>query len=134
MNLTEMLLSSDISDFKVPEKELEIKRLSSLYKQPFVITFRAIRPDEEEEIQRDCMSITKDGVEVDSSRMKYLTVAKCLLSPDVRNKELQKKFSAENHMELLKRLFLIGEVSAVYEQIQELSGYGKDKVEEVKNS
>lgn len=133
MNLTEMLLSSDISEFKVPEKELEIKRLTSLYKQPFIITFRAIRPDEEEEIQRDCMTINKDGVEVDSSRMKYLTVAKCLLSPDVRNKELQKKFNAENHMELLKRLFLIGEVSAVYEQIQELSGYGKDKVEEVKN-
>lgn len=129
-----MLLSSDIHEFKMPEKELEIKRLSSLYKQPFIITFRAIRPDEEEEIQRDCMTITKDGVDLDSSRMKYLTVAKCLLNPDIRNKELQRKFTAENYMELMKKLFLIGEVSAVYEQIQELSGYGKDKVEEVKNS
>lgn len=133
MNITEMLLASDINEFKMPEKELEIKRLSNLYQQPFNINFRAIRPDEEEEIQRECMTITKDGVELDSSRMKYLTVAKCLLSPDVRNKELQSKFNAENYMELLKKIFLIGEVSAVYEQIQELSGYGKDKVEEVKN-
>ncbi|MFZ5987084.1 MAG: phage tail assembly chaperone [Bacillota bacterium] len=134
MNLTEMLLASDINEFRMPEKELEIKRLSNFYKQPFIITFRAIKPDEEEEIQRDCMTITKDGVNLDSSRMKYLTVAKCLLNPDVRNKELQKKFNAENYMELIKKLFLIGEVSAVYDQIQELSGYGKDKVEEVKNS
>ncbi len=133
MNLTEMLLASDISEFSMPEKELEIKRLSNLYRHPFVITFRAIRPDEEEEIQRDCMTITKDGVDLDSSRMKYSTAAKCILSPDIRNKELQKKFNAENHMELLKKMFLIGEVSAVYDQIQELSGYGKDKVEEIKN-
>lgn len=134
MNLTEMLLSNAIEDFKLPEMELEIKRLSELYKQPFVITFRAIKPDEEEDIQKDCMTITKDGVDVDSSKMKYLTVAKCLLSPDVRNKDLQAKFKAANYMELLKKLFLIGEVSAVYDQIQELSGYGKNKVEEVKNS
>ncbi len=134
MNLTEMLLTNDICEFKLPEKELEIKRLSEIYKLPFVITFRAIRPDEEEDIQRDCMSITKDGVDIDSSRMKYLTVAKCIKNPDIRNKELQKKFNVENHLELLKKLFLIGEVTAVYEQIQELSGYGKDKVEEVKNS
>ena len=133
MNLTEMLLASDISEFRMPEKELEIKRLSGLYRHPFVITFRAIRPDEEEEIQRDCMTITKDGVDLDSSRMKYSTVAKCIINPDIRNKELQKKFNTENHMELLKKLFLIGEVSAVYDQIQELSGYGKDKVEEIKN-
>ncbi|MCX7710064.1 MAG: hypothetical protein N2484_09455 [Clostridia bacterium] len=134
MNLTEMLLSNDINEFKMPEKELEIKRLSELYKQPFIITFRAIKPDEEEEIQRDCMTITKDGVDIDSSKMKYLTAGKCLMNPDIRNKELQKKFNAANYMELLKKLFLIGEVTAIYEQIQEISGYGKDKVEEVKNS
>lgn len=134
MNLTEMLLTNDINEFKLPEKELEIKRLSGLYKAPFIITFRAIKPDEEEEIQRDCMAITKDGVDIDSSKMKYLTVGKCLLNPDIRNKELQKKFGVTNYMELLKKLFLIGEVTAVYEQIQEVSGYGKDKVEEVKNS
>lgn len=133
MNITELLLSSDINEFKMPEKELEIKRLSDLYKQPFVITFRAIKPDEEEEIQRDCMTITKDGVDIDSSKMKYQTVGKCLISPEVKNKELQKKFGAANYMELMKKLFLIGEVTAIYEQIQEISGYGKDTVEEVKN-
>jgi hypothetical protein len=134
MNLTDMLLSNDISEFKMPEAEIEIKRLSKVYGQPFVITFRAIKPDEEEDVQKDCMTITKDGVDVDSSRMKYLTVAKCLISPDIRNKELQQKFSSPNHVELLKKLLLIGEVTAVYDEIQLLSGYGKDKVEEVKNS
>ncbi len=134
MNLTEMLLSNDINEFKLPEKELEIKRLSALYKQAFIIRFRAIRPDEEEEIQRDCMTITKDGVEVDSSKMKYLTAARCMLDPDIKNKDLQKKFKAPNFMELLKKLFLIGEITSVYDEIQELSGYGKNKVEEVKNS
>ncbi|RCX13263.1 XkdN-like tail assembly chaperone [Anaerobacterium chartisolvens] len=134
MNLTEMLLSNDINEFKLPEKELEIKRLSALYKQAFIIRFRAIRPDEEEEIQRDCMTITKDGVEVDSSKMKYLTAARCMLDPDIKNKDLQNKFKAPNFMELLKKLFLIGEITSVYDEIQELSGYGKNKVEEVKNS
>ncbi|MCX8132020.1 MAG: hypothetical protein N3I35_18225 [Clostridia bacterium] len=134
MNITEMLLANDISEFRLPEKELEIKRLSGLYKQPFIIRFRAIRPDEEEEIQRDCMTITKDGVDVDSSKMKYMTAAKCIIDPDTKNKELQKKFGAPNYMELLKKLFLIGEITAVYDEIQEISGYGKNKVEEVKNS
>lgn len=133
MNLTDMLLSNDISEFRMPEAEMEIKRLSKIYNQPFVITFRAIKPDEEEEIQKDCMTITKDGVEIDSSRMKYLTVARCLINPDIRNKELQQKFSASNHIELLKKLLLIGEVTAVYDEVQVLSGYGKDRVEEVKN-
>lgn len=134
MNLTDILLSNDISELAMPEADMEIKRLSKTYNQPFIITFRAIKPDEEEEVQKECMTITRDGVEVDSSRMKYLTVAKCLKSPDVKNKELQQKFGAANHVELLKKLLLIGEVTAVYEEIQTLSGYGKDKVEEVKNS
>lgn len=134
MSLTDMLLSNDINEFRLPEANMEIKRLSRTYGQPFTITFRAIRPDDEEEVQKDCMTITKDGVEIDSSRMKYLTVAKCLADPDIRNKELQQKFNAANHIELLKKLLLIGEITAVYDEIQILSGYGKDKVEEVKNS
>lgn len=133
MNLTEMLLSSDIKDFELPTKELEVKRLSEVYKQPFIVCFRAMRPDEEEEVQRDCMTITKDGVSVDSSKMKYMTAAKCLINPDIKNKELQSKFQVPNHFELLKKLLLVGEVTAVYEEIQKLSGYGKDKVEEIKN-
>lgn len=135
MNLTEILLSNEIDGAKValPEKEMEIKRLSAVYKQPFIVKFMAITPDEEDEIQKDCMTITKDEVQLESAEMKYRTLGACLIDPDIKNKDLQKKFKAANYMEFLKTMFLPGEVSSIYDEIQKISGYGKDKVKEVKN-
>ena len=48
-------------------------------------------------------------------------------------KELQKKFKVPHGKELVKRLLLSGEISALADTITELTGYKEDLIEEIKN-
>jgi hypothetical protein len=49
------------------------------------------------------------------------------------NKALMEKFKVATGRELVQKLFLPGEVFALYSFINEISGYGSNAITEVKN-
>ena len=57
-----------------------------------------------------------------------------MVSPDVRNSDLQKHFGCASPKDLMEKLFNGGEISKIADVVTNLSGYGKDTEKKVKNS
>ena len=57
-----------------------------------------------------------------------------MVSPDMKDRELQKHFGCATPKDLLDKFFNGGEISKIADAVTELSGYGKDKKKKVKNS
>ena len=53
--------------------------------------------------------------------------------PMFKNKDLLSKFKAQTPKELVRKLFLSGEIASIYGEISGLSGFGDNAVQEVKN-
>lgn len=134
MTNIDLLLGADISKFQKPKLELEIKRLTKIFGQPFTINLEALTPDEYEEIQNNCVNISKKGEleDIDTSEMQIHTILKGLKSPDMKNKDLMAHFKVPTPKELVKKLFLPGEISEIANKISQLSGFGQDAIEEIK--
>lgn len=134
MNLVEKLLKMDATPFTEREtKEIEIKRLSEKFGEPFIVTVGAI--DAERFIELSSEMLGNNG-KVDFSKSfntNALLVCEGVISPDLKNKDLQAHFKAQTPKELAKILFK-GEISKLSNAITELSGFGSDdEDEELKN-
>lgn len=128
----EILLKLDPSKVKLPQNEVEIKRLSELTGEAVVFKIQALTPDQMEEIQENAIKDLKT-VDIDIQEMKVFTVLAGVVEPSLKDKDLQKQFNAQTPKDLLYKLLLSGEIDAIYKEIQELSGYGDDAVKELKN-
>ena len=53
--------------------------------------------------------------------------------PMMKNKDLMAKFKAQTPKELVRKIFLSGEIANIYGTISELSGFGDNAIKEVKN-
>lgn len=134
MNLVDKLLKMDVTPFTEREtREIEIKRLSDKFGEPFIVTVGAI--DTERFIELSSEALDKSG-KVDYSKsynISALLVCEGIISPDLKNKDLQAHFKASTPKELAKTLFK-GDISKISSVITELSGFGgEDEDEEIKN-
>lgn len=134
MNLVDKLLKMDITPFTEREtKDIEIKRLSEKFGEPFIVTVGAI--DTERFIELSSESLDKNG-KIDyakSYNASALLVCEGIISPDLKNKDLQAHFKASTPKELAKILFK-GEITKLSSAISELTGFGgEDEDEEIKN-
>ena len=131
MNTVELLLKTDAGKItEYPSKELEIKRLSDITGTPFMVTVRAISGRRFTELV-DNIYDSKGNV---STKRAYetnilLTVAG-LVSPDLKDRDLQEHFGVRTPKDLAEKIFKGGEISMIADEITELSGFGKEEKEE----
>ncbi|QAT40834.1 hypothetical protein [Clostridium sp. JN-9] len=132
MNKLDLLLKIDVNKLIRPTKEIEITRLSNILGEPFTITCQAVTADEFAELQNS-VSLSVDGdISVDKN-IQVQTVLIGSKDPDFGNQKIVEYFGAVTAAEAINKIFLPGEISAIYTTITELSGFGKDAVKEVKN-
>ena len=136
-NTLAILLGADRGKLRLmPTKEVEITRLSELIGQPVIFTIRALTGEEFQEAQQAALSLTKRGEveDVDSRMLQVMCVLNGTQDPNLKDKQLLEMYEAATPDQLLNGSFLLpGEVSQLFNAIQELSGFGEDAVAEVKN-
>ena len=124
-NLLDLIMASDKSSFERPTKELRLKRLSKKLGGDAVITIRAIGFDRLEELRE--MN--------DAGRLRLMIVAEGLQGLDLSSPALREHLGVDTKLpktEVLKALFLPGEIDDIYLEISRLSGYNSETVEEIK--
>lgn len=137
VNVMELLLGSDIGEIKLPTKQVEILRLSALYGAPFVVTCKALSPEKYEEVQDMALDVQGKDVDLDVNLLQLFVVLEGVCdeteNPMFKNKDLMKKFKAQTPKELVRKILLSGEIANLYGEISQLSGFGDNAVQEVKN-
>ena len=119
MSIFDKLLETDADLLRKKEgKRMELQRLSDLIGEPFVLE---INPLTQEQI--DYIGEAK-GKQNDDQ---YLTVLESvrLEGCKLTDKRLLEKFKVHTGVDLLRQLFLPGELQSIYLMIIELTGYGK---------
>jgi hypothetical protein len=129
MNAIEKLLKLDSNKLQLPTKEVEVGRLSDLTGEQFILELQAVSAPETESI-RDMA--TKNN-EVDILEVRKGLILAGVKEPNLRDETLRKHFSSATPYDLIDKLFLPGEIEAIYDQISKLSGYDDGAVAEVKN-
>lgn len=138
MKLTELLLSTNPEQVTVlPSETFEVTRLSEAFGNAFVVNLQAIPSKRMTEIQQRNMSIDGDGrQDINLYDLQLSLLADGIVDKDFNNVEVL-KYGAATKKDLFEKLFLAGEIAAISEKINKLSGYDKEKnkkiAEEVKN-
>lgn len=133
-----VLLGADRGKLRlVPKRQVEVKRLSDLAGEPVVFTIRALTGEEIQDANDAAMKLSKRGEleNMDGSTLQCMTVLYGTMDPDLKSRELLDLYGAATPEMLVKEsgFLLPGEVAALFNAIQELSGYGEGAVETVKN-
>ena len=132
-----VLLGADRGKLRlVPTRQVDMKRLSFAAGEPVIFTVRALTGDEFQDAQDASMRITKRGEveDMDTRAMQINCVLSGIKEPDLKSHELQEIYEASTPDELLDGRFLLpGEVTHLFTIIQDLSGFGEDAIEEIKN-
>lgn len=115
----DLLLKSDITNIR--EKKIKVKRLSTKEK-PFVLTLRSLNYNKVAEIK----ALTGDDTPL------HIMMAG-VVDPDFKkSQDLMDKFQALTPVELIKKIFLPGEIEDISREIEKLSGYRETTIEELK--
>ena len=115
----ELLLKCNTAE--LPKKELRMKRLSEAAGGDVVFSIQAINFNEGSEIKGR-----------KSEDIPLFVILEGVVSPDLKNAELMKKYKAATPIEMLKELLLPGEIEDLSREIETLSGYRGSTVEEIK--
>lgn len=134
MNLVEKLMKLDRGKLKeIPTGTVEIKRLSELMGEPFLVKCKALSGERYTEIS--AQMIGSDG-EADFGKV-YLTstllVTEGVIEPNLTDPELLKHFGCTTPKDLAEVLFQGGDMQKVSDLITNLSGYGNDTDKKIKN-
>ena len=136
-NTLAILLGADRGKLRLmPTKKVEITRLSGIVGEPVIFSIRALTGEEFKEAQEAAYSLTKRGEveDVDGRMLQVMCVLNGTQAPNLKDKQLLDLYEAATPDQLLNGSFLLpGEVSQLFNAIQELSGFGADAVAEVKN-
>lgn len=134
MSLVDKLLQIDTAKIKMPEKEIEMKRLSKLLGEKVVFKVRAIDGQRYADIQRLAIDISNKGnvKDIDMYKLQVLTIIEGVVDPNLKDKRLLEHFNCATPEELVKKLLLAGEITDLYNEITALSGY-ETEVEDIKN-
>ena len=125
-SVLDLLLRTDLPDVRkaLPEKRMEVKRLSELAGEPVVFTLRALSYKEIRDIQ--------DKRREDQAVSAVLYACK---DPDWRDQRLLSAVSgAVTPLDVIQARLSPGEIDELYVEIQKLSGYINRTLREVKNA
>lgn len=133
MSLIDKLLQMDKAKLmEMPIREVEMPRLSELTGESFKVTCKAIDGERYADIQRSAIDLNKKGGlrNINLYEMQVLTVIDGVVEPSLKDERLLGYFGCVTPKELVKRLFLAGEIAELSNIITELSGYDKSEDEE----
>lgn len=126
-SLIDMLLSADPERLcDVPKASLTIKRLSAMFGEEFVLDLQGLS-------RADIDSLPKGDMNVH-------VVLRGITNIDFSNRELADRFKPAGRstpltpVELLRIIFLPGEIAAIEKTVMELSGYGENLVEKIEKN
>lgn len=125
-SVLDLLLRADLPDVRkaLPEKRMEVKRLSELAGEPVIFTLRALSYKEIRDIQ--------DKRREDQAVSAVLYACK---DPDWRDQRLLSAVSgAVTPLDVIQARLSPGEIDELYVEIQKLSGYINRTLREVKNA
>lgn len=129
-SVIDLLLSIDDSKIEErPQAKVEIKRLSKLAGEPVIFTLQAVTSKEHSDIEDKA---TK-GDELDSDLLQVLVTLYGTKDPVIRSKELKEKLHVPTYRDLVRKLLNPGEILKIYNIVSDLSGFGENSVEKIKN-
>lgn len=134
MTNVDILMGLDANKLaEVPTRELKIARLSKLAGTDFIVKVKAIPAKRFTEL---VSGISDNNGNVDTAKAYDANVKITftgLVDPSMKDKDLMAKFDCSTPAQLVEKLFQGGEIGVIADAITELSGFGKNTVEEVKN-
>jgi hypothetical protein len=131
MSLTEKLLSLDSSKYKEKAtSEIEIKRLSKMVGEPFLVKLQEVEAERLQELQ--AMIIDKKG-NYDLTQARKVNALICcagVVEPSLSDKKLQDHFNVASPKELAEILFKGVELTQVADEIARISNFVQSDEEE----
>lgn len=128
MSLTEKLLALDAKKYNEKQTDtMEIKRLSKLTGEPFIVTIKEIDDNRIQELQ--AMMLDSNG-KVDYSKTRTVNALLCVegvTEPNLGDTKLQKHFGAATPKELAEILFKGVDLGKVADGIIKLSNFIDDE-------
>lgn len=126
MSIFDKLLEVDTVKLAAKEKkQMEIKRLSKVFGEPFIVTCQAMTSEQFYHV----VETTKEG---DFKAAIILESCRVEGKKFTENAFLE-KFGVAKGIDVVKKLFRAGEMNTLYGTTSLLSGFGEDAVAEVKN-
>lgn len=125
MNIIDALLATDAKKLEEStSKKYEITRLTKVLGQKFEIEICGLTSKKINEL-----------LDMETKDIRNFTIMEALKvdGKKLNNPKLMEKFGVVEPPEVLDKIFTSGELDAIYKQINELSGYKKDAVLEIKN-
>jgi len=119
VNVLDLLLRAEIPN--LPEKQVKQKRLSELCGAPVIFKLRGLPYNRAAELQSDMSE--DNNVHI---------VLAGVVEPNLKAPELLEKYKVPTPAELVKKMFLPGEIVDLSRTIEKLSGYRIDTIEDVK--
>lgn len=140
-NIIDVLLSTDLSNFKVKSKKVEIPRLSEITGKEFVVELRVLPLNLEEDIEARYNKIDFDDEGSPELNIKSMEAKKNILVEAVyiddkqifKQSSLMKHFKAKTPPHLVEKLLTKGEITKLHNAYRELIGFKKDTVKDIKN-
>lgn len=131
MNLADALLAADAGKItKKEHKSYEVKRLSAILGQPFVLDLRQIPNKRVREIQDDSMKIEGGKTSVDQYKLTMGLLCDGIANKDFDNRDVLKHYGAATRKDLFDTLLNAGEIQDIANIISELCGFDSKKTEE----
>ena len=133
MSLIDKLLQMDNKTLtEMPKREVEVPRLTQVLGEPFKVVCQAIDGERYADIQKASIDLNKKGGvrNINLFDMQVLTVIDGVVEPSLKDTKLLQHFNCITPKELVKKLFLAGEIAELSNVVTELSGYDKTEEDE----
>lgn len=133
MSLIDKLLQMDNKTLtEMPKREVEVPRLTQVLGEPFKVVCQAIDGERYADIQKASIDLNRKGGvrNINLFDMQVLTVIDGVVEPSLKDKKLLQHFNCVAPKELVKKLFLAGEIAELSNVVTELSGYDKTEEDE----
>lgn len=133
MSLIDKLLQMDNKTLtEMPKREVEVPRLTQVLGEPFKVVCQAIDGERYADIQKASIDLNKKGGvrNINLFDMQVLTVIDGVVEPSLKDTKLLNHFGCVTPKELVKKLFLAGEIAELSNVVTELSGYDKTEEDE----
>ena len=122
-NALEILLRTEIPESQT--KRVKVKRLSKAAGEDVIFTLRELTFSRVAEIKK---------LHGEDGEMTVHILLAGVVEPELKDKALREKYSAATPAELVKKLLTPGEIEDMSRQIERLSGYRAETLEEAKKN
>lgn len=131
MNLVEALLKADEKKvMEIPTEKVEIKRLTEMLGEPFIIEVGGVSNKRVAEITDACTITKRHGrTETNTYQVNMMLMVEGIKTK-FGDQELLKKYGCATVKELYEKIFNVGETALIVQKISDLSGVNKDDQEE----